>query len=63
MCFSPQKFVCTIECNPNNCIIEDSPQKFVCTIKYNPNNYIIEGLDHSWGTSLKNCLDAVLIRF
>ena len=34
-------------------------QKLLCTIEYHPNNYIIEDLSHSWGTSLKNCLDAV----
>ena len=36
-----------------------SPQKFLRTIEYHPNNYIIEYLGHSWGTPLKNCLDAV----
>ena len=35
-----------------------SPQELVCTIEYHAINYIIEDLGHSWGTSLKKCLDA-----
>jgi len=34
-------------------------QKLLGTIEYHPNNFIIEYLGHSWGTPLKNCLDAV----
>ena len=34
---------------------------FLCahSIEYHPHNYIIEYLSHSWGTTLKKCLDAV----
>jgi len=37
------------------------PQKWLGTIEYHPNIHIIEQLSHSWGTTLKNCLDAVFL--